>query len=158
MRLTLSLALACAAGAVAIAAPPRSLEVSSPAFRSMAAIPTAYTCDGARKSPPLAWSAVPPEAKSIAILVDDPDAPRGVYTHWIVTDVDPTQTTLPGDQPGYTAPCPPNGTHRYRFHVYALDTKLGHVASRDALLKAVAGHVLAEGELVGTYARASRPR
>jgi len=124
----------------------------------MSPIPSAYTCDGARKSPPLAWSAVPPEAKSIAVLVDDPDAPNGPFTHWIVTDIDPTQTSLPADQPGYAAPCPPSGTHHYRFHVYALDIKIAHAANRAALLKAIEGHVLAEGELVGTYERPARPR
>jgi len=158
MRMPLLTALACATSAVALAAPPRTLEVTSPAFQPNAGIPSVYTCDGARKSPPLAWSAVPPEARSIAILVDDPDAPRGVYTHWIVTDLDPILTTLPANQPGYSAPCPPGGTHHYRFHVFALDTKLGHVGTRDELLKAIEGHVLAEGELVGTYARTSPSR
>ncbi len=150
-----------------------SLTVTSSAFKANEAIPSEYTCDGAEKSPPLSWSNVPSDAKSIAILVDDPDAPKGTFTHWMVTNIPPSETSLSaaGSLPqgataakndkgnaGYAGPCPPSGKHHYRFHVYALDKTIAKPSSRADFMKAIEGHVLADGELVGTYKRQGAPR
>ncbi len=142
------------------------LTVTSSAFQDNGPIPAEYTCDGADKSPPLSWSKVPAGTKSIAILVEDPDAPGGTFTHWMVTDLPPTTTSLAaatalpqgamaaknskGDKK-YTGPCPPSGMHHFHFHVYALDMTIPEAGSKAELLATIDGHVLAEGELVGTY-------
>lgn len=142
------------------------LDVTSRAFGANEDIPAKYTCEGEGLSPPLSWSKVPEAARSVAILVDDPDAPDGPFTHWLVTDLPSSITTL--DEGGalpheasvarsdagntsYYGPCPAHGRHRYRFHVYALDTTIGKTTSREEFLSAIDGHVLDEGELVGTY-------
>ncbi len=145
-----------------------SLTVTSSAFKANEAIPTEYTCDGAETSPSLSWSGVPADAKSIAILVEDPDAPEGTFTHRLVTDIPPTITSIDKGaslptgamaakndkgNAGYAGPCPPTGRHHYHFRVYALDKTLGKVTSRSEFLSAIEGHVLAQGELVGTYQR-----
>jgi Raf kinase inhibitor-like YbhB/YbcL family protein len=146
------------------------IEVTS-TFPSDGAIPAKYTCDGIGVSPPLSWSDVPDQTRSIAILVDDPDSADHPFLHWLVTDVPPDVhaldegAALPRDSQiaetdagtaSYYGPCPASGRHHYRFHVYALDTVLGHrLDGRDAFLAAIAGHVLDEGELVGTYERAT---
>jgi Raf kinase inhibitor-like YbhB/YbcL family protein len=153
--------------APALADAPSTLTVTSKSFEANSMIPTVFTCDGAETSPPLAWSNVPASAKSIAILVEDPDAPKGTVTHWIVTNLPPTTTELGAGavlpdkavamknekgKLGYMGPCPPSGTHHYHFRVFALDR--GMVAmggSRSAFLSKIKGHVLAEGELVGLY-------
>jgi len=147
---------------------PASLEVTSPAFENNDAIPSEFTCDGAEVAPPLTWSRVPAGTKSIAILVDDPDAPTGKFTHLLVTGLPPTTTalergaTLPEGavaskndkgRTGYAGPCPPSGRHRYEFHVYALDVALPKAMTRTELTSAVEGHILATGRLVGTYDR-----
>lgn len=145
------------------------IEVSSSAFHSDSAIPTKYTCEGLGISPPLAWSDVPDNTRSVALLVDDPDSPDHPFLHWLVTDIPPSVHALEegGALPreswvaetdagtaSYYGPCPRFGRHRYRFHVYALDTALDAApAGRDAFLSAISGHVLDEGELVGTYER-----
>jgi Raf kinase inhibitor-like YbhB/YbcL family protein len=145
------------------------IEVTSSAFSPLGAIPSKYTCDGYGVSPPLAWSGVPADARSVAILVDDPDAPGRPFLHWLVTDLPPViggvdeGGALPrearvaesdADTASYYGPCPSAGRHRYRFHVYALDTMLGRrPASREDFLSAIEGHVLDEGELIGTYKR-----
>jgi Raf kinase inhibitor-like YbhB/YbcL family protein len=144
------------------------LEVTSSAFGANQLIPPEFTCDGANKPPPIAWSGVPKETQSIAILVDDPDAPGGTFTHWLITDLPATTTSLSegGALPrgamasrndmgkaGYAGPCPPSGRHHYHFHVYALDAPVGKAADRQAFLSAIPGHVLAEGDLVGVYQR-----
>jgi len=147
---------------------PASLTVKSSAFANNAAIPSEYTCDGSELSPPLSWSQVPAGTKSIAILVDDPDAPMGTFTHWLVTGI-PASTTRLGKgaalpagaiaekndkgATGYAGPCPPSGRHRYRFHVYALDIETPKATTRAELLSESKGHTLAAGELVGTYQR-----
>lgn len=145
-----------------------TLTVTSPAFSENGAIPSEYTCDGQSKSPPLSWSGVPANTQSIAVLVDDPDAPKGVFTHWLVTNIPPHDSSLSegGSLPsgalagmndkgsrGYAAICPPSGTHRYRFHVFALDKIMPKPTTRGAFAMQVKGHVLAEGELIGTYHR-----
>ena len=179
-----ALALSCGCGRAAD--PPglddprkMTLTLTSPAFTEGAAIPKVYSCDGKDVSPPLAWSGVPASARELALLCDDPDAPRGTWTHWILFNVPRDLTGLPEAVPaasrtksgqpqapapqgkndfgkfGYGGPCPPSGTHRYVFRLFALDTHLPPEAgaSRKALLESIQGHVLAEGKLVGTYAR-----
>jgi Raf kinase inhibitor-like YbhB/YbcL family protein len=146
------------------------IEVRSPAFEPDGAIPTKYTCDGYGVSPPLDWSEVSGSVQSVAILVDDPDAPNGPFLHWLATDIPPEIHHL--DEGGalpheanvaesdagtasYFGPCPTHGRHHYRFHIYALDTVLGRRPdNRDDFLSAIEGHVVDEGELIGTYARA----
>jgi hypothetical protein len=146
----------------------KSLTVSSDAFKPNAAIPAEYTCEGGEKTPPLSWSGVPSDAKSIAILVEDPDAPKGTFTHWIVTNIPPSESSLSANgalpqgavaakndkgATGYAAPCPPSGTHHYHFHVFALDKTLAQPATRAAFMNEIKGHVLAQGELVGTVSK-----
>jgi Raf kinase inhibitor-like YbhB/YbcL family protein len=154
-----------AVSATALAEQP--LNVSSGAFEN-GKIPAKYTCDGAGKSPPLTWSNLPAGTKSVAIVVDDPDAPNGTFVHWLVFDL-PAGTTsiaegaLPAGagqgknskgQTSWTPPCPPNGTHHYHFKVYALDRSLSLSEPTETDVdRAIKGHVLAKGELVATYSR-----
>jgi Raf kinase inhibitor-like YbhB/YbcL family protein len=158
-----------------------TIQLESPAFEEGGTIPRKYTCDGEDISPPLAWSAVPEAARSLVLICDDPDAPMGTWTHWVVFDLPAEATGLPeGVAPdetirvasggaghvarqgrndfrktGYGGPCPPSGTHRYFFRLYALDNTLGLEpgASRKQVLRAMDGHVLAQGQLMGRYAR-----
>ena len=148
-----------------------ALRVSSPAFADGAAIPRKYTCDGQNVAPPLELSGVPNGSKSIAVICEDPGAPSGTFTHWVLYDVPASKHTIAeralagkagmndfGDT-GFGGPCPPkkDGAHHYHFHVYALDTtSLGPPGlSKHDALAAMEGHVLDEGELIGTYKRAS---
>jgi Raf kinase inhibitor-like YbhB/YbcL family protein len=147
-----------------------SLTVTSTAFAVNGPIPVDCTCDGADRSPPLTWSAAPSATKSIAVVVDDPDAPGGTFVHWVAFNLPPTIVSLPEGadaatiggisgtngfgHPGYGGPCPPRReVHRYRFLVRALDAQLDAKAgaSRDAVDAAMSGHVLAEGTLVGVF-------
>jgi Raf kinase inhibitor-like YbhB/YbcL family protein len=153
-----------------------SLTITSTAFAPNGAIPAVYTCEGRDASPPLAWSGVPPGAKSLALIVDDPDAPdpaapKTTWVHWVLYDIPPTARGLaeavgpaalpPGTREGrndfgrtsYGGPCPPVGRHRYFFKLYALDTTLAakSPANKAALETAMKGHVLAEATLMGTY-------
>jgi Raf kinase inhibitor-like YbhB/YbcL family protein len=146
-----------------------SITVSSSAFEADEPIPTHYTCDGHDISPPLAWDGVPGDAEAVALVVDDPDAPGGTYVHWIALDMDPTTTSVDeGSVPSsgvqaansngdaaYAGPCPPSGTHHYRFTVYALDqpTGLADGAETDEALAAIDAHAVASGRLTGTYSR-----
>lgn len=146
----------------------KRLSVSSAAFSDSADIPTEYTCDGDDEPPPLRWSKVPEGTRSIAILVDDPAAESGNFTHWVVTGLPPTTRHLDAGvlpegavegknsagERGWSGPCPDDGRHQYVFRVYALDTKLSKVLDRTELRQAIAGHVLASGKLVGSYRRA----
>lgn len=148
-----------------------TLDLRSPAFDEGAAIPSRFTCDGEDTSPPLQASPGPQGTESYALVFDDPDAPGGTWVHWLVWNL--TTPSLPegasgaalpegavegtnswGRQ-GYGGPCPPSGTHRYFFRMYALDTRLSLPPEADvhALRKAMEGHVLAEGEWMGTYCR-----
>jgi Raf kinase inhibitor-like YbhB/YbcL family protein len=150
------------------------LTVMSTAFAVGAAIPPKYTCMGEDVSPPLAWRDVPEGAQSIAVISDDPDAPAGDWVHWLIFNLPPDTTelaegipssprldsgavqgTTDWGKPGYRGPCPPSGTHRYFFKVYALDTMLdlGQSARKSDLLRAMEGHILAKGELMGTFRR-----
>jgi Raf kinase inhibitor-like YbhB/YbcL family protein len=173
------LTTACLAGAaLALAAAPQkggrvSLQVSSKAFSAGGTVPKRNTCDGENLSPPLAWSETPSGARSIALIADDPDAPGGTFTHWLVFNLAPqTQSlpegasaSLPGGgiqgrngfgKVGYGGPCPPPGKpHRYFFRVFALDNtlQLKAGASREEIEKAMQGHVLAQGEIMARYGR-----
>jgi Raf kinase inhibitor-like YbhB/YbcL family protein len=154
---------------------PMSIELTSPAFQTGAVIPKQCTGDGADQSPPLHWSQPPPGAKSLVLICDDPDAPRGTWVHWLLFNV-PAQTheleegikaaeSLPNGAKqgkndfgniGYGGPAPPKGKpHRYFFKLYALDTTvdLPPGATKAQLEGAMKGHVLAEGQLMGTYRR-----
>jgi Raf kinase inhibitor-like YbhB/YbcL family protein len=150
------------------------LNLSSTAFTAGKPIPRKYTCDGDDISPPLAWSDPPNGTESFALIADDPDAPVGTWVHWVLYDLPPDALSLPeavsqdAEQPGgarhgrnswgrlgYGGPCPPSGTHRYFFKLYALDAKLGLKAgaTKDDLLRAMEKHVLEQTELMGVYAR-----
>jgi Raf kinase inhibitor-like YbhB/YbcL family protein len=150
------------------------IKIMSSAFEQDGMIPSKYTCDGADISPPLQWDAVPEDTKSIALINDDPDAPMGTWVHWVLYNLPadtrelaediPPEETLPNGAKqgitdfgriGYGGPCPPGGTHRYFFRIYALDTQLALEAgaSKSQLLKAMEGHILAQGELMGKYKR-----
>jgi Raf kinase inhibitor-like YbhB/YbcL family protein len=145
------------------------IQVSSHAFEPGGAIPREYTGEGRDVSPPLAWSGLPEGARELALVCDDPDAPRP-FVHWVLYKIPAERSGLPEGSvgaalegkndfggTGYRGPMPPrgHGTHRYRFRLYALDAELEVVAglTRDELLRAIEGHVLAEGELVATYER-----
>jgi Raf kinase inhibitor-like YbhB/YbcL family protein len=150
-----------------------ALTLSSPAFTAGGSIPEKYTCDGANVSPPLSWSGLPPGTKSLALIVDDPDAPdpaapRQTWVHWVVYDIPPEVAGLPegggaGARTGtndwkearYGGACPPVGRHRYFHKLYALDVvlpDLGH-PSKAQLEQAMQNHVIDQAELVGTYQR-----
>lgn len=142
------------------------MKVTSTAFSHEGSIPSVHTCDGNDISPELSFEDVPEDAKSLALIVDDPDAPGGTWVHWVVYDIRPTdrvaQDSVPGTQgandfgkQSYGGPCPPSGTHRYFFKLYALDTELGAGAgmTKEELEQAMAGHTLAQAELIGTYSR-----
>lgn len=153
---------------------PEMLHVQSSAFGMNGSIPAKYTADGEDIAPPLTWSTPPPTAKSIAIIVDDPDAPdpaapQRTWVHWVVTGIPATTTSLPGGsalphgavmgtndsrQRAWGGPSPPIGRHRYFFKVYALDIQLAAPGiTKLELLAAMKGHIVAQGELVGTYSR-----
>jgi hypothetical protein len=150
------------------------LTVTSSAFSEGKPIPREHSCDGADTSPPLTWSGGPEGTAGYAIICDDPDAPMGTWVHWVMYNI-PTSVTrlsaaVPGEEKladgtlqgmndfkkyGYGGPCPPGGTHRYFFKVFALDTDIsrGPGLTKAELLKEMEGHILARGELVGTYSR-----
>jgi len=151
-----------------------ALTITSSAFVEGGMIPKKYSCDGADVSPPLAINGTPEGTKSLALIADDPDAPVGIWVHWVLYNLPPDTKMLaegmPAEaalkngarqgitdfgRPGYGGPCPPSGTHRYYFKVYALDTVLnptGKVTKKE-LEAAMKGHILAEGQLMGKYAR-----
>jgi Raf kinase inhibitor-like YbhB/YbcL family protein len=157
-------------------APPMAFALSSPAFSAGGGVPARYTCEGDDISPPLVWSAPPPDTRSLAVIVDDPDAPdpghpKMTWVHWVLYNLPPTAGSLPEavtdsalpagarqglndwKRPGYGGPCPPIGRHRYFFKLYALDVRLPDSPrlSKAQLEAASAGHVLARSELIGTY-------
>jgi Raf kinase inhibitor-like YbhB/YbcL family protein len=146
-----------------------TLTVTSAAFAEGTNIPRKFTCDAENVSPPLKWTGAPNATQSFVLIMDDPDAPLGTFTHWVVFDLLADLTEIPegaknlaragrnsAGQNGYTGPCPPSGTHRYFFTVYALDVsphKLSEGAGRDQVIAAMQGHVLAQGSLMGRYGR-----
>jgi Raf kinase inhibitor-like YbhB/YbcL family protein len=152
-----------------------SLTVTSSAFPSGGSIPAKYSCEGANVSPALEWSGIPAKTKSLALICEDPDAPTGTWTHWVLFNLPASTTTLPEkmdtaatlssgakqgtndfQKTGYGGPCPPPGKpHRYFFKIYALDTELALKpdATRNEVLRAMEHHIVAEGQLMGTYQR-----
>ena len=130
------------------------VALSSEAFTHRGEIPRRHTCEGDDVSPALLWGDPPPGTRTLALVVDDPDAPIGTFTHWLAWKIDPAARGL---AEGESAPCPPHGhgAHRYFFRVYALDAELdvGFRAGREELEKALEGHVLATAELMGTFER-----
>jgi Raf kinase inhibitor-like YbhB/YbcL family protein len=148
------------------------IVITSPAFAEGEMIPAEYTCQGKNSSPALEWSALPTGTQSLALICDDPDAPGATFVHWVLYALPATTRGLPAgiasqatldngavqgkngaQQTGYTGPCPPSGTHRYYFRLYALDNKpaLQARATKAELLKAIEGHILGEGQLMGKY-------
>jgi Raf kinase inhibitor-like YbhB/YbcL family protein len=179
LALLLVLVSACG-GAKEPAAEPQeeaamTLKVTSAVFEEGSSIPTEHTCDGSDVSPPLSWSGPPAGTKSLALICDDPDAPVGTWVHWVLYDLPPDvaalAASLPSDEQlanggkqgkndfskiGYGGPCPPKGSaHRYFFKLYALDAELNLSpgATKKALLEAMEGHILAQGQLMGRYQR-----
>ncbi len=149
-----------------------TIQVMSSAFKEGEAIPRQYTCQGEDISPALSWEAGPDGTRSFAVIVDDPDAPGGTFVHWVLYDLPGNTRELPESQPrdktlpngakqgvnsfkklGYSGPCPASGTHRYFFKVYALDaqTNLPPGKSRADLLKTMENHIVAQGQIMGTY-------
>jgi Raf kinase inhibitor-like YbhB/YbcL family protein len=150
------------------------MKIISPAFGEGKMIPAQFTCKGKDVSPSLQWSGISEKAKSLALISDDPDAPGGTWVHWVYFNIPPTLTGLPENvakiknpetggiqglndfgKVGYGGPCPPSGVHRYYFKLYALDTLLTLDAgtTKDKLLRAMEGHILAQGELMGKFSR-----
>lgn len=150
------------------------MKIQSSAFNNEDMIPKKYTCDGQDISPSLEWTGVPESAKSLVLISDDPDAPMGTWIHWVMFNIPPNVSSLSEAVPseetlsdgtiqgitsfgksGYGGPCPPGGTHRYFFKLYALDTQLdlGPSATKKDVEKAMKGHVLAESQVMGKYQR-----
>jgi Raf kinase inhibitor-like YbhB/YbcL family protein len=151
-----------------------TMNIQSSAFREGAFIPQKYSCDGDDISPPLSWSGIPEKTKSLALICDDPDAPMGTWVHWVLFNLPAGSQSLPEHVAatkildngarqgkndfgniGYGGPCPPGGTHRYYFKLYALDKMLDAEAgiTKAQLLKATEGHVIAEAQWMGRYKR-----
>ena len=149
-----------------------SFEISSPAFAKGGAIPSDFSCNGRDVSPAISWTEPPAGTQSFALIMDDPDAPMGTWVHWIIFNIPASTRNLTEGVPtdpqlsdvslqgktsagssGYHGPCPPSGTHRYFFKLYALDTTLSLSANADKkeLLAAMEGHILANAELMGTF-------
>ncbi len=154
-----------------------NFQLTSDAFKSGEPIPSLYTCDGGNVSPPLSWSGEPQKTVTFAVIVDDPDAPAGVFTHWVLFNLPADIHNLPqgvpntetldngavqgqnsGGKIGYTGPCPPQGTHRYRFFLYALDTSLNLKpdVSKQKVQDAMQGNILGQAQILGTYQRTGR--
>jgi len=150
------------------------LDIRSSAFEEGELIPKKYTCDGEDVSPPLSWTQLPKETKSVALICDDPDAPMGTWVHWVLFGLSPETLELPEGislkkevlggakhglndfkKYGYGGPCPPGGTHRYFFKLYAVDIQvdLNAGATKKEVLDTIKGHILAEGQLMGRYSR-----
>ena len=150
------------------------IKLTSSAFKEGQPIPATYTCKGVNISPPLEWSGVPKTARTIAIIADDPDAPSGTWVHWVLYNLPADNIGLVENLPateslkaggfqgkndfgkiGYGGPCPPSGTHRYFFKIYALDAELPLKAgaTKAEVEKAMEGHIVAQGQLIGTYGR-----
>lgn len=145
------------------------MKISSSAFQNNATIPAKYTCDGQDINPPLKVESIPGGTKSLALIVDDPDAPRGTWVHWVVWNINPQTSELKensvpaGAQQGmndfrrlaYGGPCPPSGTHRYFFKLYALDATLtlSSRSTKSDLERAMKGHIIEQAEIIGLYRR-----
>ena len=143
-----------------------TLTIKSSAFKNNEFIPSKYTCDGLNINPDLMVENIPANTISLAVIIDDPDAPNGTFCHWLVWDIPPKNTIKEDSRPGaqgrnsmhenkYFGPCPPSGTHHYHFKVYALNTKLNlpQNTGEKELLNAMKGHIISSGDLVGLYKR-----
>lgn len=146
-----------------------AMKIESSALKNNGEIPVKYACDGENVNPPLIFSGIPKSAESLALIIDDPDAPLGTWTHWIVWNIDPAapginensipvgavEGTTSFGKVGYGGPCPPSGIHHYAFKLYALDIKLDlpPEADKSKFEKATEGHILAQNELMGTYGK-----
>ena len=144
-----------------------SMDLSSPAFAQGEVIPSEYTCDGADTSPQLDIAGIPAGTVSLVLIVDDPDAPGGTWDHWLAFNIDPTQMIAKGedaigtggrnswDETGYGGPCPPSGSHRYSFRMFALDSALylDQGTDKATVTAAMNGQILEMAELIGTYSR-----
>lgn len=146
-----------------------NLTISSSAFENEGKIPSKYTCDGEEINPPLKIAGIPDGTQALAVIVEDPDAPKGTFDHWIMWNIPPRgiikENTIPGisghnsaGKTGYHGPCPPSGSHRYYFHVFALDTELDIKAGSEkkVLQQAMEPHILAKGSLMGRYERVTQ--
>src|SRR5215216_7856095 len=157
----------------AFAAGEAKMKVTSSAFEQGGNMPAKFTCDGSDTSPPLQITGIPPNAKTLVLIADDPDAPNGLFTHWLVWNIRPqTNSIAEGSAPkgvqgandfgktGYRGPCPPRGTHRYSFRIFALDRDLDlrTGVKRSQVDAAMKGHIIAQGELVGRYVRKKQTR
>lgn len=145
------------------------LQISSPAFENNQPIPAKYTCDGENINPPFKFSGIPVNCKSLVLICDDPDAPAGTFCHWTLWNINPqenqiTENSVPAGaiegvtsfgRHGYGGPCPPAGTHRYIFKLFALDIKLAlpPTADRSQLAHAIQGHILEQTQIIGLYRR-----
>jgi Raf kinase inhibitor-like YbhB/YbcL family protein len=145
------------------------MKISSSAFEDNTLIPSQFTCDGKNINPPLTFEDVPANAKSLALIIDDPDAPHGTWVHWVLWNIDPKRAEIKehsvpnGAHQGvndfkrndYGGPCPPSGTHRYFFKLYALDTMLplSQRTTKADLEKAMHGHIIEKAEIIGLYRR-----
>ena len=157
------------ANAPAITINSNNMQITSSAFAESGNILQKYSCDGEGINPPLKFSEIPDNTQSLALVMDDPDAPAGTFTHWTVWNIKPditeilensvpenaTQGVTSANTNGYVGPCPPAGTHRYFFKLYALDTELqlDQAVKVDELMKAMEGHTVASGQLMGKYSR-----
>ena len=145
------------------------MKIQSPVFGNNQSIPSKYTCDGENINPPIEFVDVPPEAKSLALIMDDPDAPSGLWVHWTVWNISPSTKGIAENsrfegavegmtssgKTGYGGPCPPDREHRYFFKLYALDSMLSldSSAKKEELEAAMEGHIISSAELVGLYNR-----
>src|SRR3989344_4149198 len=145
------------------------MKITSPVFGNNKNIPSKYSCDGKNINPPLQFVDVPSSAKSLVLIVDDPDAPNGTFDHWVVFNIDPKTTEIKENSTPdngvvgsssignskWVSPCPPSGTHRYFFKLYALDAILdiSQNSNKEAVLDAMKEHVIAQSELIGLYSR-----
>lgn len=145
------------------------MQLSSSAFEEGGMIPSTFTCDGKNINPHLILNEAPSNTESLALIMDDPDAVNGVFTHWLVWNIPPSTIDIPeggfvenaiegtnsGGRQGYTGPCPPNGAHRYFFNLYALDTTLSldAAAERDDLEAEMQDHIISQAKLMGIYSR-----
>lgn len=144
-----------------------ALNLTSSAFENQKSIPAKYTCNGENVNPPLQFSGIPEKAKSLALIMDDPDAPNGTWVHWLLWNINPqtqevAENSFPAEgvqgitsfgKAGYGGPCPPSGIHRYFFKLYALDAALNLPANakKEDLEKAIQGHIVEQAQLIGLY-------
>ncbi len=145
------------------------MQITSSAFQNNSKIPSVYTCDGKNINPPLSFSDIAKNAKSLVLIMDDPDAPMGTFVHWVLFDINPeirviNEDSIPdfaiqglnsANKAGYVGPCPPSGSHRYFFKLYAVDTKLDFVEkpNKKQLEEKMKNHIIDKAELIGLYSR-----